>query len=72
MWVARQGATELERTETQLREMRNDLDAVLDDVAALLDALDDAWGVEPSDPLRAALESVVRDTVAPLVRRLRR
>lgn len=72
MWVARQGATELERTEIQLREMRDDLDAVVDDVAALLDALDDLWSLEASDPLRAALESAAHDMAAPLVRRLRR
>lgn len=72
MWVARQGSTDLERAEIQLREMRDDLDAVLDDVSAMLDALESAWAVEPSDPVRDKLDDAVRAAVVPVARRLRR
>lgn len=72
MWVARQGSTDIERAEHQLRELRNDLDGVLDDVAALLDALDVCWEMDARDPLRDSLEGVARAAASPLRRRLRR
>lgn len=71
-WVAQQASSDLERSESELRQLRDDLDAVLDDVAELLDALEAQWETPADDEIQNRLGEITRSAAAALRRRLRR